>query len=203
MFCEEHKWVCTIRSRVRVIGSSAARRATIATVLWTDLYFDPRRHTIKNYIGYVPMCSTASSTFFLKSGLTIAAAFLLCCLQKPTFSTTPPPVPSCLFLVQEAMAAAELKALRKSDPVNYPPPPPEIPELEPQPEPLPDATFVIPDSMYPAVAEVVGLPELYATVPDLAPEEILARRRRYRYLTINSMAYNEYGIWPTFEKIAP
>lgn len=78
------------------------------------------------------------------------------------------------------MAAAELEALRQSDPVNYPPPPPEVPEPRPQPEPLPEATFIIPDSMYPEVAEAVALPELYRTVPELSPEELLARKKRYR-----------------------
>lgn len=78
------------------------------------------------------------------------------------------------------MAAAELEALRKSDPVNYPPPRPVTPEPEPVPEPLPEATFVVPNTLYPSVAEVVQLPELYATVPELSAEELLARKTRYR-----------------------
>ena len=96
--------------------------------------------------------------------------------------TPPPPLLSrdpCPR-AQEAIAAAELEALRKSDPVNYPLPVPAPPEPKPQPEPMPEAVFVIPDSMYPDVAEAVGLPELYATVPVLSAEEVLARRRRYR-----------------------
>lgn len=80
--------------------------------------------------------------------------------------------------------AAELEALRRLDPVKYPPPPPVEPEPEPQPEPLPDPTFVIPESMYPEVADAVQLPELYATVPELSAEELAARRKRYRCVCV-------------------
>ncbi|CAM9332092.1 unnamed protein product, partial [Hapterophycus canaliculatus] len=83
-------------------------------------------------------------------------------------------------LKEEAAAAAELEALRQSDPVNYPRPPPPAPEPEPQPEPMPEAVFDIPNGMYPEVAEAVELTELYKTVPVLSPEELSARRKRYR-----------------------
>eukprot|EP00752_Nemacystus_decipiens_P007866 g7027.t2 len=83
-------------------------------------------------------------------------------------------------LKQAAAAAAELESLRQSDPINYPRPPPPTPEEEPQPEPMPDAVFNIPDTMYPEVAETMEMTELYKTVPDLSPEEIKARRKRYR-----------------------
>lgn len=86
--------------------------------------------------------------------------------------------------MQEAIAAAELEALRRLDPVKYPPPPPVEPEPEPQPEPLPNPMFVIPESMYPEVADAVQLPELYATVPELSAEELAARRKRYRCLSV-------------------
>lgn len=46
---------------------------------------------------------------------------------------------------------------------------------------MPEAVFVVPDSVYPEVAEAVALTALYATVPVLSAEELLARRRRYRY----------------------
>lgn len=57
---------------------------------------------------------------------------------------------------------------------------PATPEPKPQPEPMPEAVFMTPDGMYPEVAEAVDLTGLYATVPVLSAEELLARRRRYR-----------------------
>ncbi|CAM9576954.1 unnamed protein product, partial [Ectocarpus sp. 8 AP-2014] len=83
-------------------------------------------------------------------------------------------------LKEEAAAAAELEALRESDPLNYPRPPPPEPEPEPQPEPMPEPVFNIPDTMYKEVAEAMEMPELYKTVPELPPEEVSARRKRYR-----------------------
>ena len=101
---------------------------------------------------------------------------------------------------QEALAAAELEALRKSDPVNYPPPTPAPPEPKPQPEPWPEAVFITPDSMYPEVAEAVDLMGLYATVPVLSAEELRARRRRYRCgvlvdVSSNWMDFDWMTVW--------
>lgn len=82
-----------------------------------------------------------------------------CCVT--TLATAPNSRTFALLLdspsrAQEVAAAAELEALRESDPLNYPRPPPPEPEPEPQPEPMPEPVFNIPDTMYKEVCVCFG-----------------------------------------------